>query len=318
MSAETPFHYDRAFSRNYGFGNEAEQEAVHRSVVSIAGAGGDGFQLGYKLAMKGVGEIRVADPEAFERENSNRVFGATTENVGRNKATAFKDMVDNLGRGTKVVVYEDGVTEENVHEFMLGSDLVLDESELRYLNVGTMISREAIKLGIPEMLVLNVGYAGVVTSFKSEPGAKSFQDLMGVSENTPLSVVANTEVAYSRAIPYIPHTYGHINTFMEVTKGAPLPSISEGVDAASAIGTAQAFLHLTRHLGNKRPSPTWAPKYAYMDAYTHKAGTIHFPRTSHYVGVGLLAARSKLGMNPEASYSEEDRARRATTIAESE
>lgn len=297
------------FSRNYGFYSEAEQEALAQSVVSIAGAGGDGFQLGYKLAMNGVGEIRVADPETFEAENSNRVFAATKNNVGRNKAEVFKEMAESLPSQPKIVVYKEGVNEDNVDEFTHGADLILDESELRYLHIGTMLSREAVKKSIPELLVMNVGFAGVATSFKPSKG-KTFEKLMGIPKGMPLDEVAELEVDFARALPYLP-PYGDHRTLLSVQKGASLPSISQGVDMASAIGSTEAVLHLTSMVKNHRKSPVWAPRYRYMDAYTNKSGVKHMPRTSYYLSAAAMMARSYTGRNPKADYTLDDIRRRS-------
>lgn len=297
--------------RNYGFWNESEQQALAESTVAIAGVGGDGYQLGLKLAMMGVGEIRVADPEVFEPENSNRVLGATAANIGRNKAESFKELVESLPRNVRVTTYTEGVSEDNVEEFTHGADLLLDESELRYLHIGTMLSRMAMKQHIPELLVMNVGFAGIATSFDSKENSKTFEDMMGIPKGAPLDEVAEMELNYHRALPYIP-SYGDYNAFVSVVAGAPLPSISQGVDIASGIGSTEAFLHLTSHVHNKRRAPTWAPKFRYFDAYLNKGGIIKHPVSSHYRGAASLYLKSKLGINPRASYGDEDRKRRGS------
>jgi len=289
--------------RNYGFWSRDEQEALADSTVALAGAGGDGFQLGFKLAMMGVGTIRVADPESFEPENSNRVFAATESNCGKNKAEVFRDIVSDLPRNVAVEVYEEGVTPDNVDEFVQGADLVIDESELRYLGVGTALARRAIAHHVPNLVVMNIGFAGVATSYHPD-NKHGFQQMMGIPESAPLDEVAEMELPYSRAIPYIP-LYGDHRVFEAVISGAPLPSIAPGVDAASALGTTEAFLHLTAHVGNNRPQPTWAPHYKYTDVYTGQSGLIKHPRLSYYKGVATMYARSKLGLNPIASYEHE-------------
>ncbi len=297
-----------AFSRNFGFYSEDEQRALVGATVAIAGVGGDGFQLGYKLAMNGVGTIKIADPETFEPENANRVFAATKSHLGQNKAAVFKKMVAELPTSTKVIVYKDGVTVDNVEEFLEGVDLLLDESELTYLHIGTMLAREARKRMIPELLVLNIGFAGVATSFKPDHG-KTFEELMGIPEDAPLKEVANMTVDFSRFLPYIP-PYGDPETLKAVQNGAPLPSISQGVDVASAIGSTEVFLHLTSHLSNHRKSPVWAPRFRYMDAYTNKSGIIRYPRFSYYFSLSKMIVRSFMHLNPTASYRDEDRRNR--------
>lgn len=302
------YEYNRTHARNLGFYSEYEQQALSDSTIAIAGAGGDGFQLGYKLAMAGVGSIRVADPEVFEPENSNRVIAASAPNSGRNKAEVFQEWAGNLPNPPEVTIFTDGVTEDNLEDFMYGADLVLDESELTYPHVGTMIARQAMQQEIPDLFVMNIAHAGVATSFHPN-GRYTFEKIMGLPESAPLDEIAEMDVDFSKCLPYIP-SYGDIKTLQAVVEGAPLPSVGTGVDMASGIGSSEAILHLTANINNHRLKPTWAKTFRYMDAYTGKSGKIRHPRASYYLGAASMAARSYAGRNPRASYSKADRERR--------
>jgi len=294
-----------AYHRNYGFWNEPTQEGLSNKKVLIGGVGGDGFQLGVKLAMMGVERFGAADPEVFEIENSNRVFGATTANNGRYKAEVFKETIQAIRPNAKVDIYLDGVTEDNVEEMMHDADLSLDETELTYLNVGTMFAREARKREIPNLLVMNIGFASIATSF--DPHSKyTFEKMMGIPKDMPLDEVADMSVDFSRVLPYVPN-YADLSTLFAVQEGASLPSISPGVDIASALGSTEAFLHLTAGINKRARQPTWSPKFRYMDAYNGKSGTINFPRVSHYLGLAAMASRSQMGLNPRASYRQAER-----------
>jgi molybdopterin/thiamine biosynthesis adenylyltransferase len=293
------------FQRNYGFWNELEQRRLGDAKIAIAGVGGDGFQLGLKLAMMGVRNFSIADPEVFEVENSNRVVGASSSHIGQNKAEVFRDMVTDMRPDANVSVFTDGVNEDNVKEFMHGSNLVLDESELTHLELGTMIARTARGEKIPNLLVMNIGFAAIATSFHPEHG-KTFEGIMGIPKGSPLDEVADMEVDFSRCLPYIPN-YGDLRTLEAVQQGAPLPSISQGVDIASALGSTEAFLHLTSGSGNHRRQPTWAPKFRYMDSYNGESGVIRTPRLAYYMGLAAVVGRSILGFNPQAAYSKEER-----------
>lgn len=301
----------KAYSRNYGFWSEAEQRLLSRSRVAIAGVGGDGFQLGYKLAMMGVRKFSIADPEVFEEENSNRVFGANTTTYGRNKAEVFKEMVLNLHPDAEVRIFTDGINRKNIREFMKGANLVLDESELTHLELGTMIAREARKRNIPDLFVMNIGFASIATSFHPKKG-RTFEQMMGIPRNASLDEIAQMKVDFSRVLPYMP-VYGDLNSLEAVREGASLPSISQGVDIASALGSTEAFLHLTSKVFNHRRKPTWAPKFRYMDSYTGKSGIISTPRLAYYSGILTTIIRSTIGINPKASYSRRDRRRHAPT-----
>lgn len=279
------------------------------SRVAIAGVGGDGFQLGLKLAQMGVQTFDIADPEVFEPENTNRVPGATNSTWGRKKAEVFEEKVKDINPNADVRIFETGVTVDNVEDFTNRATLLFDESELTYLHIGTSLARAARERGIPEVLVMNVGFSALVTSFK--PGSKyTFEKMMGIPKDMPLEEVKGVEVDFSRCLPYVPK-YGDIKTLESVRKGASLPSIAQGVDVASAIGTSQAFLHMVRGLDNNRPEPVWAPRMAFIDAYSMQAGITRMPRLSHYHHLGRAVANNLLGRHSRAAYTEEDRQRRA-------
>lgn len=299
------YYKNKAYNRNFGFWNEAEQKCLSDAKIAIAGVGGDGFQLGYKLAMMGVLNFSIADPETFEEENSNRVFGAKSSTYGRNKAEVFRDMVLDIRPDAKIKVFTAGINAENIDEFMDGATLVLDESELTHLELGTMIARTARKKGIPDLLVMNIGFSAIATSFHPSRGV-TFEDIMGIPKDAPLAEVAKMTVDFSRCLPYIPK-YGDISSLQAVQDGASLPSISHGVDIASAIGTTEAFLHIVSKVNNKRRKPIWAPTFRYMDSYNGKSGIIKSPRVSHYFGLMNAVLRNQLGMNPRASYRKHER-----------
>lgn len=301
----------KEYSRNYGFWNEEEQRLLSKSKVAIAGVGGDGFQLGYKLAMMGVGKFTIADPEVFEEENSNRVIGATSSHLGRNKAEVFRDMVADMRPGATVDIYTEGITQDNLTEFTDGADLVIDETELTKLELGTMLAREARRKVIPDLLVMNIGFAAVATSFGPYRGHKTFEDIMGIPKGAPLDEVADMKVDFSRCLPYIPD-YGDLRTLEAVKAGADLPSISPGVDVASALGSTEAFLHIVSasKKGNNRRQPTWAPRFRYMDSYNGESGVTMTPRLSYYLGLLAVAGRSVFDLNPKASYSDDNRSAR--------
>jgi tRNA threonylcarbamoyladenosine dehydratase len=303
------------FHRNYGFWDEAEQQAIMDSHVAIAGVGGDGFELGQRLARMGVANFAVADPEVFEPENVNRVPGATSETVGQKKVDVFRASVLAINPDANVRVFSDGITEGNIEDFMDGATLAYDETELTHLELGTMVAREARRRRIVNVLVMNVGFAAQVTSFDPEDTRHTFERMMGFRNDTPLSEVARMDLDLSRCVPYIPH-YIDVETFKEVGRGAPLPSIVHGIGVASAMGASQGFLHMTKGAGNRRPEPVWAPKMAWSDSLTNESRVTRFPRLSHYRHLSAMVLNNMLGRNARASYSAEDRDRRSEAHAQ--
>lgn len=296
---------DPMFLRNYGFWNQDEQAALSRAKVAIAGVGGDGFELGYNLAQMGVKHFSIADPEVFERENSNRVPGATMSAIGRPKTEVFIERVTDLQPEASIDVYDTGVSSENVTDFMQDADLVLDESELTTPGIGVLIAREARQKKIPSLMVMNVGFAAIATSFHPE-SRWTFERMMGIAESAPIDEVQDMRIDLSRCLPYIP-PYADYSVLKSVVNGASLPSIKQGVSTAAAIGGSEAFLHLTRDANNRRRQPTWQPKFRYMDSYTNKSGIRRNPKFWYMVGGAVMSARTKFGHNPSCEYPLRDR-----------
>ncbi|NQX28338.1 ThiF family adenylyltransferase [Microbacteriaceae bacterium VKM Ac-2854] len=296
---------DPRYARNLGFWSEQEQRALCTSRVALAGVGGDGFQLGLKLAQMGVRSFAVADPETFAPENANRVPGATRSAMGRNKAEVFREAVLALDQHAVVDVFTEGVQPHNAAAFVAGADLVIDETELTTPEVGVLVARAARDAQLPVLWVMNVGWAAQATSFR--PGSRyTVERMLGVGS------AAASPADLTRTLPVIP-PYTDLRVLAAVTAAdpAPLPSIAPGVDAASALGCAQAFLHLTAGVGNRRPQPTWAPAFAHVDVYARSAGTVRMPRLSGAITLAWALIRDRLGLNPRASYTREERARRA-------
>ncbi len=285
---------DPKLARNFGFWSAAEQQALISSDVAIAGVGGDGYLLGLSLVRMGVGRLRIADPEVFEEENFNRVPGASTHNLGRRKVDCFFEDAMAINPSLKLQAYNEGVTVDNVAAFMDGANMVIDESELTRLELGTMISDEARRLGIPNLHVMNIGFASQVMSF--HPARQpTFRDMIGVDEQTPLDEVAEVQLDLGKVLPYLPE-YIDIGVVEAVSQGAPLPSIVQGVNLAAGLGTSQAFLHLTAGVkGSRRPSPIWYPKVLYIDALTGSSRVSRNTRWSHRLSLLRLLGNNRLG-----------------------
>ena len=97
------------------------------------------------------------------------------------------------------------MTTENLSDFMRGTDVVLDATELSMPQLGTMICREARRIGVPVVNVEYIGHAGQGTSFK--PDSKmTFERFMGIDggEDAPLDEVAEQKLSPSRYLAYLP------------------------------------------------------------------------------------------------------------------
>ena len=285
FSPTTLYNYDTAVSRNLGFITNHEQSVLRHSHVAIAGAGGDGGMLAVQLARLGVGGITLADPEDFELENVNRQAEASMASLGQNKAEVVGAAIRQIAPDANVRVFRDGVTPSNVDEFFDGADLLLDETEITTPDVAVMLARHARRLGISNMTVLNIGFAGLATSF--EPSGVTLEEVLGIDQ-------AGCPVDVSRWLPYIP-PYVSISTLQEFAAGErPAPTVAIGVSMAASVGAAQAMLHLLHaHGPSGRPKPVIARQALVIDAMTARVSRLRMSRWTHRRHIAQIILRDR-------------------------
>ena len=303
--------------RNFGFWNEPTQQGLHDVTVGIAGSGGTGNMVGMALAQMGVQRFVIADPEVFDKANSNRVMGARTETIGRNKAEVLAEDIRAINSGAQVDVYPEGINEDNVEEFLAKRrvDAVLNGLELTHPELGTMLARKARArkignrvVGVPLVDVEYIAHAG--QGYVIDPNSPvTFEKLMGIDERAPLDEVADMTIDPSRYLAYLP-PYGDLRTLQAIRDGAPLPSNAIGAGVAGDIAKAEVLKLVRTMKGEKGIKPTYAPHVRWYDAYTGKGGQTRHPRFSYYRHLGIVVAKNMLGLHEPASYTPEERARR--------
>ena len=94
-------------------------------MISQAGVGGNS-DVAITLAQMGFQHFRLDDPDEFEVSNFNRQLGASGRTVGRNKAQVIKEIILDINPNAEIRVFSEGVTHDNVAEFLQGADIVID------------------------------------------------------------------------------------------------------------------------------------------------------------------------------------------------
>src|SRR5579863_10378634 len=156
------FSYETAFSRNLGWLTEWEQQALGAKRVAIAGMGGvGGFHL-LTLARFGIGAFTIADRDVFELVNFNRQAGATLAAIGRPKVEVMAESALQINPELKMKCFGEGITEQNLDEFLAGADLVIDGLDFFVLPIRRELNARCRQLGIPVInaapLGMSVGY----------------------------------------------------------------------------------------------------------------------------------------------------------------
>lgn len=300
--------------RNMGFWNEATQLALLNTEVAIAGNGGTGNLFGMELARIGIQKFSIADPEAFDRVNSNRVMGARVETIGKNKAEVLRDDILSINPDAKITVYSEGINIDNIDDFLSSADIVLNGLELTKPELGVMLARKARTrkigrevLAIPMVDVEYIAHAGQGTVFEIN-NSVSYERFMGIKggENIPLDEIAGQIIDPSYYLAYLPK-YGDLSTLEAIKNGSPLPSNMIGAGVASQIGVSEVLRIVRGKIGEKGIKPTYAPRVRWYDAYSNESGQTCHPRLSYYSHLGRVIINNVLKINETSSYTKYQR-----------
>ncbi|WP_295991438.1 ThiF family adenylyltransferase [Rugamonas sp.] len=168
------FSYDAAFSRNIGWVTPEEQQRLRGKTVAIAGGGGVGGVQLMTLARLGVANFHVADFDTYDIPNFNRQVGATMSTLDQPKVDVMARMVRDVNPEAKVKVFSEGVTRDNVDEFLAGVDFYMDSLDFFAFDARQMTFAKCAELGIPSTTAAPLGMGTAVLSFL--PGQMTFEE----------------------------------------------------------------------------------------------------------------------------------------------
>jgi molybdopterin/thiamine biosynthesis adenylyltransferase len=169
-------YFERTQRNHFWLGGLDGQNSLKNLRVGIAGLGGMGSNLAEIMVRLGVGHIKIADPDTIDFSNINRQVIANRNTVVVKKARASASELRNIAEDFELVVYEDGITEANVEEFVSDLDIIIDEIDVFPLQAHVWLHQAARKNNIP----LYSGYIiGMGTHVYKFQGSKyTFEDFM--------------------------------------------------------------------------------------------------------------------------------------------
>ncbi|TLG08785.1 ThiF family adenylyltransferase [Nocardia cyriacigeorgica] len=118
-------YYRELVTRNAGLVPDAQQQALARARVLVAGCGSTGGAAVEPLTRLGVRRFIVTDNGEFELSNLNRQHAAATD-VGRNKAAVAAARIRSVNPYAEIDTDTNGITPDNVTDFAHRSDVVID------------------------------------------------------------------------------------------------------------------------------------------------------------------------------------------------
>jgi len=116
--------------------------------------------------------------DKYEVENFNRQVGASMSTLDRPKAEVMAEMVKDINPEAKVKVFNQGINDENIREFIDGVDHYVDGLDFFVLDMREKVFDLLYQNEIPSTTAGPFGMASVYTSFL--PGKMSFEKYFGL------------------------------------------------------------------------------------------------------------------------------------------
>lgn len=100
------------------------QMLLQRLHIGVVGAGGTGSAVIEQLVRFGVGKISIFDQDVFDSSNINRLYGSSILDVGNPKVEIAKNNIERIGLGTKVHIFPENITKEDIALHLRSCDLI--------------------------------------------------------------------------------------------------------------------------------------------------------------------------------------------------
>ena len=167
------FTYSEFTTRNIGFVTEAEQQQMNGACVFVCGTGGMGGAAIQSIVRAGVGNLILADLDAFETSNLNRQVFANLNCLGQDKAEATRDQCLNINPEANIEV-RDGTWTEWASELVSKADVVVNGTD--DLAATLLLYRTARELGRP---VIDAYASPLPSVYVTRPGRPMPEERLG-------------------------------------------------------------------------------------------------------------------------------------------
>lgn len=108
----------------------SEIDRIRDTIFAIAGLGGVGAITVELLARWGVKRFRLLDMDRYEPSNLNRQLFATSKTLGRYKVDVAAERIREINPSAEIeLAIRQGVDNENVHPFVKGAGLVVQNAD---------------------------------------------------------------------------------------------------------------------------------------------------------------------------------------------
>ncbi len=254
------FSYDVAFSRNIGWVTEAEQARLKNCRVAVGGLGGVGGNHAITLARLGIGKFTITDLDTFDWPNLNRQAGAFASTIGHAKLDAMAKNLADINPEVKLHLMPNGITSDNIDEFLDGADLYMDSLDIFSLDIRRKVFARCRELGIPAVTAAPMGMGTAYLAF--HPSGMSFEDYFCLDgfafEDQILKFIVGVSPSMQQRHYLVDDR--SVNLFDK-----KVPSTSIGIELAAGVACTNAIKLLL-----KRGEVLVAPRGLHFDAYRNK------------------------------------------------
>lgn len=236
--------YRERIQPNIGILTETDQEKLRTACVGVAGCGAIGGHAAADLAYWGVGHLKLADFDVFETSNANRQLFAAFSTIGKSKVVVVSENVKDISPDIRLDLFKDGITFQNVEEFVEGCDLILDAIDYESPKFEVVLHRTARKLGIPVFVSQCVGFGASMFAFY--PDSYSYETYLSIDENLEIEDINFSHVDITRLIPIFPDYMDQTILKKAISGEIEAPTVIAGQSIAVGLTVTEMVLQLTK------------------------------------------------------------------------
>jgi molybdopterin/thiamine biosynthesis adenylyltransferase len=254
------YDYFQAVSRNIGWTTLAEQRLISQKRVAIAGMGGVGGAHLITLVRLGITRFHLADFDEFGVENFNRQAGAKMSSVGQPKLATLIQMARDINPDIEIVEFNQGVTDENIDDFLKGVDVYVDGLDFFALQIRRLMFDKAYRAGIPSVTCAPLGMG--VSNLNFVPGGMTFEEYFQMEGHTEQEQYLRFFVGLSPGRLHSPYLVVPEAINLPAKKG---PSTIMACELCAGVAATQVLKLILN-----RGTVVTAPRCLQFDAYRNK------------------------------------------------
>ena len=175
--------YKNLISRNNGLIPQAVEKKLSNITIGIAGCG-MGSLVAETLCRLGIKKYIISDYDTVEVVNFNHQ-AYNYLHLGQKKSVALSNILKKINKKVEVKVWQEFITVKNAADFVLKSDIVIDNIDPTSLEASLCLARECRKQGKNFLYPMDVGWGAALLRFYPNKGIK-FEDVLKIPVNLTL------------------------------------------------------------------------------------------------------------------------------------